>query len=160
MRACGLTILIPLFLSIPVAAADEPRKPNIIILLADDLGYGDLGFQGGKDVPTPHLDALAQSGTRCSNAYVTCPVCSPTRAGLLTGRYQQRFGHEFNPAFLRFSGKGLGLPLSEKTIADRLKDAGYATGHIGKWHLGEEEPFHPLSRGFTESCGFFIIAHK
>jgi arylsulfatase A-like enzyme len=140
--------------------AESPRKPNIILLVADDLGYGDPGFQGGKDVPTPHLDALASSGCRCTDGYASAPVCSPSRAGFLTGRYQQRFGHEFNPAFLRFGGKGLGLPLSEKTMADRLKEAGYATGHIGKWHLGEEEPFHPLNRGFSDTFGFMLSAHN
>src|SRR6516225_11206181 len=80
-----------------VLAADTARRPNIVILLADDLGYADLGFQGCKDIPTPNLDALAKSGVRCTNGYVSGPYCSPTRAGLLTGRYQQRFGHEFNP---------------------------------------------------------------
>ena len=133
---------------------------NVIVLLADDLGYGDLGFQGGKDVATPHLDALARSGVRCTNAYVSCPVCSPTRAGLLTGRFQQRFGHEFNPAFVRFGGAGQGLPVGEKTIADRLKGAGHATTLLGKWHLGEEERFHPLNRGFDESFAFLTGAHS
>ena len=75
----------------------EARRPNIVLIVADDLGYADLGFQGGKDIPTPHLDALAAGGVRCTNGYVSGPYCSPTRAGLLTGRYQQRFGHEFNP---------------------------------------------------------------
>jgi arylsulfatase A-like enzyme len=146
-----------LFLTAPAPAADAPA--NVVVLLADDLGYGDVGFRGGKDVPTPHLDALARSGVRCTSAYVSCPVCSPTRAGLLTGRYQQRFGHEFNPAMLRFGGAGQGLPVAEKTVADRLKAAGYPTTLLGKWHLGEEEPFHPLNRGFGESFAFLTGAH-
>src|SRR5215469_17009495 len=115
-------------------AADKARRPNVIVLLADDLGYADLGFQGCKDIPTPHLDALAKSGVRCSNGYVSGPYCSPTRAGLLTGRYQTRFGHEFNPA-----GGNQGLPLSETTIADRFRANGYATGWVGKWHLGSAD---------------------
>src|SRR5581483_11616743 len=94
--AAALLVLSTLFLS-SSPAAELARKPNIVILLADDLGYADLGFQGCKDIPTPHLDALAKSGVRCTNGYVSGPYCSPTRAGLLTGRYQTRFGHEFNP---------------------------------------------------------------
>jgi arylsulfatase A-like enzyme len=143
------------------AAADAAdRRPNVLILVADDLGYGDVGFQGGTQVPTPNIDALAKSGVRCTSGYVSCPVCSPTRAGLLTGRYQQRFGHEFNPAVLAAGGTGQGLPVSETTIADRLKAAGYATGLVGKWHQGEEEQFHPLNRGFGEFFGFLRGAHS
>lgn len=107
-----------------LAADPKPRgadkRPNIVFIVADDLGYADLGFQGGKDIPTPHIDSLAQSGTRFSCGYVSGPYCSPTRAGLLTGRYQQRFGHEFNPGGEGGSGT-LGLPVTETTIADRLK---------------------------------------
>src|SRR3954447_4624701 len=97
-----------------------PRKPNIVILLADDQGYADTGFQGCKDIPTPNIDSLATNGVRCTNGYVSGPYCSPTRAALLIGRYQQRFGHEFNPG----GGKGPngpGLPLTETTMAQRLK---------------------------------------
>src|SRR5215472_3878424 len=124
-------------------ADDKARKPNLVILLADDLGYADLGFQGCKDIPTPHLDALAKSGVRCTSGYVSGPYCSPTRAGLMTGRYQTRFGHEFNPG----TGPNVGLPLSEKTMADRLSAAGYVTGWVGKWHLGRAAKFHPARRG-------------
>jgi arylsulfatase A-like enzyme len=141
-------------------AAQEKRKPNVIILLADDLGFADLGLHGNKDIATPHIDSLAANGARCTNGYVTCPVCSPTRAGLLTGRYQQRFGHEFNPAMLRFGGAGQGLPLDQKTIADYLRAAGYATALFGKWHLGEEDAYHPLQRGFHEFFGFLTGAHS
>ncbi len=137
-----------------VATAAEPaRKPNIIVLLADDLGYNDVGFQGSKDIATPHLDALAKAGVRCTDGYVSCPVCAPTRCGLLTGRYQQRFGYEFNGGGAK-PKVPLGLPVSEKTSADLLKAAGYATGAIGKWHLGKDPKFHPLARGFTELYGF------
>jgi arylsulfatase A-like enzyme len=137
-------------------AAEAPRRPNVVILLADDLGYADVGFHGCKDIPTPHLDALAKSGVRCSNGYVSGPYCSPTRAGLMTGRYQTRFGHEFNPGN---AGPNIGLPLTETTLADRLKGAGYATGWVGKWHLGAAARFHPQKRGFAEAFGFLGGAH-
>ncbi len=137
--------------------AADPAKPNIVIILADDLGHADLGFQGCRDIPTPHVDSLAQGGVRCSNGYVSGPYCSPTRAGLLTGRYQQRFGHEFNPGGNR--NANFGLPLSETTLADRLKSAGYVTGLVGKWHLGEEPRFRPGRRGFDEFFGFLGGGH-
>lgn len=140
-----------------MAGNQTAAKPNVVVILADDLGYADLGFQGGKDIPTPHLNALAASGVRCTNAYVSGPYCSPTRAGFLTGRYQTRFGHEFNP------GEGsdtIGLPLTETTIANRLKEAGYATGLVGKWHLGSAAKFQPRERGFDEFFGFLGGGHS
>jgi arylsulfatase A-like enzyme len=140
------------------AAADGP-KPNIVILLADDLGYADVGFQGVRDIPTPHLDSLARNGVRCTNGYVSGPYCSPTRAGLMTGRYQQRFGHEFNPGGEGQGARAFGLPLSESTIANRLKAAGYATGLVGKWHLGSAPEYQPGRRGFDEFFGFLGGAH-
>jgi arylsulfatase A-like enzyme len=143
-----------------VRASEPPHLPNIIILLADDLGYADISLHGCRDIRTPHIDSLATDGVRCSSGYVSCPYCSPTRAGLLTGRYQQRFGHEFNPALLKDGGKGQGLHPNEVTIAQRLKEAGYATALIGKWHQGEEEQFHPLNRGFQEFFGFLPGAHS
>jgi arylsulfatase A-like enzyme len=134
-----------------------------VILLADDLGYADVGFQGCRDIPTPNIDALAAGGVRCTSGYVSGPYCSPTRAGLLTGRYQQRFGHEFNPGPRGEPGgdrtDSIGLPLTEKTLADRLKAAGYATGMFGKWHLGAAPKFHPQQRGFEEYFGFLGGAH-
>lgn len=138
------------------------RKPNVLVILADDLGYADVGFQGCKDIPTPHIDALAQGGVRCSNGYVSGPYCSPSRAGLLTGRYQQRFGHEFNPGPRGEPGgadTSIGLPLTETTFADRFRAAGYATGAVGKWHLGVAPKFHPQQRGFDEYFGFLGGAH-
>src|SRR5262245_6082723 len=140
-----------------VWAADLAKKPNIVILLADDQGYADTGFQGCKDINTPNIDALAKGGVRCTNGYVSGPYCSPTRAGLMTGRYQQRFGHEFNPG--PTPEPGFGLALTETTLAQRLKDAGYTTGMVGKWHLGFEKQFHPLSRGFQSYFGFLGGAH-
>jgi len=140
------------------AEAEAPaRKPNVVVILSDDQGYADVGFQGCKDVPTPNQDALAQSGVRFTNGYVSCPVCSPTRAGVNTGRYQQRFGHEFNPG--PDAGPNFGLPLTETTLASLMKKAGYATGMVGKWHLGFEPQFHPLQRGFDEFFGFLGGAH-
>ena len=133
-------------------------RPNIVVLLADDMGFADVGFQGSQDIPTPHIDALARSGVRCSNGYVSGPYCSPTRAGLLTGRYQQRFGHEFNPGGEAGSGK-LGLPTTETTLVERLRAGGYRTGLVGKWHLGTDPEFHPLKRGFDEFFGFLGGAH-
>lgn len=137
------------------AEAGGQRRPNILVIVADDMGYHDAGFQGCKDIPTPKLDSLAQRGVRCTSGYVSGPYCSPTRAGLLTGRYQTRFGHEFNPG----GGDNVGLPLSETTLANRLKAAGYATGLVGKWHLGSGAKYHPQQRGFDEFFGFLDGAH-
>jgi len=135
-------------------------RPNIVLIVADDLGYGDLGFQGGQDVPTPNLDGLAASGVQLTNGYVSCPVCSPTRAGLATGRYQQRFGHEFNPGQAKPNADvTVGLPLTEKTLASALHDAGYTTANVGKWHLGAADGYRPLQRGFDEFYGFLGGAH-
>lgn len=128
------------------------ERPNILVILADDLGYADVGFQGSKDIPTPHLDRLAKTGIRCTDGHVSHPFCSPTRAGLMTGRYQQRFGHENNPAWLP-GDTVAGLPLGETTLPQVLKKAGYATGMVGKWHLGAHPQFHPCSRGFDEYFG-------
>jgi len=133
--------------------AREPARPNVLLIVGDDMGYADVGFHGCNDIPTPHLDALAASGVRFTNGYVSGPYCSPTRAGLMTGRYQTRFGHEFNP------GGSQGLPLGEKTLADRLKAAGYLTGLVGKWHLGAQPEMHPQKRGFDEFFGFLGGAH-
>lgn len=138
----------------PLAGA----RPNVLVIMVDDLGYADLGVHGGREVRTPNIDALAAAGVRCTSGYVTAPYCSPSRAGLLTGRYQTRFGHEFNPHVGEESV--LGLPLGERTIADRLKSAGYATAVIGKWHQGFTADRHPQSRGFDEFFGFLVGAHN
>jgi arylsulfatase A-like enzyme len=140
----------------PVDAA--PARPNVLVIVADDLGYSDLGVQGGKDVPTPHLDALAASGVRCTSGYVSAPYCSPSRAGLLTGKYQTRFGHEFNPHV--GDETKLGLPLDQETVADRLRAAGYATGLVGKWHQGFGPAHHPQARGFDDYFGFLVGGHN
>ncbi|MBN1509046.1 MAG: sulfatase [Sedimentisphaerales bacterium] len=149
------TALIVMLLTLQVCSAGlaGPARPNILFIVADDMGYADAGFHGCKDIPTPNLDALAASGVRFTSGYVSGPYCSPTRAGLMTGRYQTRFGHEFNP------GGTSGLPLTERTIAERLKAAGYVTGLVGKWHLGAQGEFHPQRRGFDEFYGFLGGAH-
>ncbi len=136
------------------AQEKKKRPPNIVILLADDLGYADVGFHGGKDIATPNVDALAKAGTRFTSGYVSGPYCSPTRAGLLTGRYQNRFGHEFNPA-----GGKAGLPINQVTMAQRMAALGYATALIGKWHLGSDAKMTPTERGFQDYFGFLGGAH-
>ena len=136
----------------PDAGAQE-RRPNIVVIVADDMGYADIGVHGSKDIPTPNIDALAATGIRFTDAYVTGLYCSPTRAGLMTGRYPQRFGHEFN-LNVGNSHRDLGLPVGETTMADRLKAAGYRTALFGKWHLGFADRFHPMARGFDEFFGF------
>ena len=134
--------------------------PNIVLLFADDAGYADFGFHGSKTMITPNLDRLASRGIRFTQAYVSDPTCGPSRAGILTGRYQQRFGFEENnvPGFMSANsaadGEEMGLPLNEKTIADYLKTLGYKTAVYGKWHQGGADRFHPLNRGFDEFYGF------
>ncbi len=135
------------------------EKPNILIIVSDDQGYEDAGFQGGKDVPTPHLDKLAASGVRCTSGYVTYPVCSPSRAGLLTGRYQARFGHENNPVYDPLDANE-GLPLTEKLLPEFLQPAGYTTAWLGKWHLGSSPAHVPWQRGFDETYGFIGGGHR
>ncbi len=139
--AIGLTLIAP-------AVAAPTRKPNVLVILSDDVGWGEYGFQGGKDIPTPNIDSIARNGVRCTQGYVSGPYCSPTRAGFLTGRYQTRFGHENNTVPVL-----LGLPLTETTIADRLRAQGYATCAVGKWHLGRAPQYRPTKRGFDEFFG-------
>jgi arylsulfatase A-like enzyme len=147
MLAFGLAIPLP---------ASSAEKPKILFLVGDDMGHADVGLNGCQDIPTPNLDALAKSSVRFTNGYVSGPYCSPTRAGLLTGRYQTRFGHEFNPGG---EGGEHGLPTSETLIPARLKKVGYATALTGKWHLGSADQFHPQQRGFDEFFGFLGGAH-
>jgi arylsulfatase B len=139
--------------------ADSQRRPNIVLILADDLGYGELGCQGNAEIPTPHIDSIAAGGVRFTAGYVTGPNCSPSRAGLLAGRYGTRFGHEFNPIGAQNENPAFGLPLAETTLAEVLRDAGYATGAIGKWHLGGAAPYHPQRRGFDSFFGFLHEGH-
>lgn len=131
-----------------VAGAVTARPPNVVLFFADDLGWGELGCQGNREIPTPHIDSLARDGVRCTQGYVAATYCSPSRAGLLTGRYPTRFGHEFNAV-----AQQSGLPLTETTLATRLSAHGYATVCIGKWHLGNSAAYHPTARGFHEFYG-------
>jgi arylsulfatase A-like enzyme len=140
--------------ALPAVAAE--KKPNVIVFLSDDVGYGEYGFQGNKQIPTPNIDSIAKNGVRFTQGYVAATYCSPCRAGLLTGRYPTRFGHEFNEGGGAGIGKGpvpFGLPLDQKTLADALKAQGYATAAVGKWHLGGGEKYLPMSRGFDEFYG-------
>ncbi len=143
-------------------ASPKTAPPNIILIVADDLGYGDLGFQGSSQIKTPHIDRLAADGVVCTSGYVSAPVCSPSRAGLLTGRNQPSFGYDNNLAENQpgFDPEYGGLPVDLKTIADHLKPHGYVSGLIGKWHLGSLPQFHPLERGFDEFWGFLGGGHN
>jgi arylsulfatase A-like enzyme len=143
-----------------LARAGEART-NIVLILADDLGYGDLSIHGSKQIQTPQIDSIAENGVRFSQAYVTSAVCAPSRAGLLTGIHQASFGFcdNLTPVQRGHDPEFVGLPIQQKTIADRLKKQGYATGIIGKWHLGELPQFHPLQRGFDEFCGYLGGGH-
>lgn len=157
-----LRLLLPLFLLasyfLSFTSSWASPRPNIVVIVADDLGYADVGFNGCADIPTPNIDSLARSGARFSNGYVTHAYCSPSRAGLLSGRYQQRFGHEANPTYLPDDTK-VGLPVTETLLPRLLADAGYATGAVGKWHLGAAPCFRPQARGFAEFFGFLGGGH-
>ena len=135
-----------------VLSAQAATKPNIVVLVSDDAGYNEFSMHGAKHFPTPRIDSIAANGVRFTQGYTSGTVCSPTRAGLLTGRYQNRFGHEFNvpPAYSESNG----LSLAETTLPDVLKGAGYRTIALGKWHLGYAPKFHPMARGFTDYYGF------
>ncbi|MEQ1748012.1 MAG: sulfatase-like hydrolase/transferase [Prosthecobacter sp.] len=140
------TLLVLLALCSSLCAA---TKPNIVIFYLDDMGWAQPGAYGGKLAPTPNMDRLATDGVRFTNGYSSGCVCSPGRVGLMTGRYQARTGHDANP-----TREGRELLLSEKTMAQHLKPAGYTTGIVGKWHLGDTAPeFMPLARGFDFAMG-------
>jgi arylsulfatase A-like enzyme len=137
------------------AEAAAAQKPNIIVILADDLGYADISAYGIHRIDTPNIDSIGNEGIMFTDGYASAPVCAPSRAGLQTGRYQDRFGFEFNngPA-LRDLVQGLGLAVGEITIADQLRKNGYHTGAIGKWHMGSQDQFYPTNRGYDEFVGF------
>ncbi|MGE5608113.1 MAG: sulfatase-like hydrolase/transferase, partial [Bacillota bacterium] len=155
MSAGAAGLLVPGLFS---RGASTGRRPNVIVILIDDLGYADLSCHSATDVQTPNIASLAKNGIDFTQGYVSAPQCSPSRAGLLTGRYQQRFGHEWNAAPKEASAT-VGLPLSQRTLADVFKANGYATGMVGKWHLGLNPYFHPLKRGFQEFFGFLDSSH-
>jgi arylsulfatase A-like enzyme len=149
MKARVLFRLSLILASLAQALAAAASQPNIVIFYADDLGWGELGCQGfTKDIPTPHIDSLAKNGLRFTNGYVAATYCSPSRAGLLTGRYPTRFGHEFNAV-----ANTVGLRSDQITLATRLKTLGYATAAVGKWHLGSQPENRPTRRGFDEFYG-------
>lgn len=177
IRQASLLALATISAASPAAAGpDAARKPNIILIYADDMGYGDLSAFGNPHIQTRHLDALAREGVKFTSGYTSAPLCSPSRAGLLTGRYQQRFGFELQVSSGAFPDKRFeqkpdgsyiavdrdtsdfdrrGVPVSEHTIAEILRPQGYATGVIGKWHLGHRPQFQPQNRGFDYSLVFY-----
>ncbi|TVP82962.1 MAG: N-acetylgalactosamine 6-sulfate sulfatase, partial [Puniceicoccaceae bacterium] len=135
-----------------LSAAPRQDAPNLIVIMTDDQGYDDVSYSGGTEIPTPNIDRIAADGAYFTDAYVTYTVCGPSRAGFITGRYQQRFGFERNPAW-RPQDPTVGLPVEERTLADVLGEVGYTSSIIGKWHLGSHDNFHPLNRGFDEFYG-------
>ncbi|MGA9638500.1 sulfatase-like hydrolase/transferase, partial [Flavobacterium sp.] len=155
-----MIVFLMAFMPMKITAQKSNQKTNIIFLFADDAGYNDFGFQGSKYFKTPNLDKLASEGMIFKEAYTTDSVCGPSRAGLLTGMYQQRYGIEENnvPGYMsessRLNDDEMGLPLNIKTIADYLHPLGYKSIVLGKWHLGNADRYHPLKRGFDEFYGF------
>ena len=158
MRQLALTLLV-VFLASPFAAADD--RPNFVIMVADDLGYGDLGSYGHPTIRTPHIDRLADEGLRFTDGYAAAPVCTPARVGLLTGRISSRVGvYDWIPP-----GSDVHLPVEETTVAELLRDAGYETVYLGKWHLngglGTDQP-QPDNHGFDHwfaTTGFAMPTH-
>jgi len=150
--------ILPLLLLFTIPAFGETR-PNIVVILADDMGYGEVGCQECGAIPVPHIDSIAKNGIRFTDGYANHPVCSPSRAGLLTGRYQHRFGFEHNSGPEDYASKDFGITRSEPIIAERLKEAGYITGMVGKWHVGFEKGLRPVERGFDFFFGFLAGAH-
>src|SRR6478609_2866015 len=143
----GLLVLLLASVLTPVSSWSQDHKPNVVVFLSDDQGWGDLSIHGNKNLSTPNIDSLAKDGALFERFFV-CPVCSPTRAEFLTGRYHSRGGVR------DVSTGGERLNLDEKTMADAFKAAGYATGCFGKWHNGSQYPYHPNARGFDDYYGF------
>ncbi|MCG6156096.1 sulfatase-like hydrolase/transferase [Rubinisphaera margarita] len=135
------------------------QRPNVIVFLADDLGYAESAWRSEFDFPTPAIESIRRNGVCLTSGYVTASYCSPSRAALMTGRYQSRFGYEKNPVGAANEDPDVGLPVSEKTLAQYFKDAGYKTALVGKWHLGGTARFHPQRRGFDEFFGFLHEGH-
>ena len=164
--ASALLVLACLFSLARPAVSLAASPPNIIFILVDDMGYGDLGCTGAEDISTTHIDRIAAEGVQLTDFYANAPVCTPTRAGFMTGRWQQRLGIEFAFGYMveqkvLVDGKwvpepgfhALGLPLKAKTLANYLKELDYATGAFGKWHLGYKDVYNPVNRGFDEYFG-------
>ncbi len=142
-----------LALAVPFGATGR-EKPNVVVIVADDLGYAELGCYGNEQIPTPHIDSIAKNGVRFTDGYVTGPFCSTSRAGLMSGRYQTRFGYEFNPIGHHNEDPAVGIPHDETLLPEHLLEAGYVSALIGKWHLGGSAAFHPHRHGFDEFFGF------
>ncbi|QDV61912.1 sulfatase family protein [Crateriforma conspicua] len=144
-------------------AGDDTSRPNILVIMCDDLGYADVGFNGSTDIQTPNLDALAKAGTVCTSGYVAHPFCGPSRMGMMSGRYPHQFGAPFN---LPNSGQGAdayvehGIDPDEVLISTVMQRSGYFTAAVGKWHMGIQSSFHPNHRGFEEYYGFLGGGHK
>ena len=156
MRFFIFTILSLLIIS---CKSSSDYAPNIIVIISDDQGYADVGFHGSKEIFTPNIDRIASNGVVFSQGYVSYAVCSPSRAGLITGKYQNRFGYTRN-ILLAPKDSLMGLPLSEQTLPDVLNNVDYKTKAIGKWHLGAHESLVPERRGFDEFFGFIIGGHR
>lgn len=156
-KIAGLGLAVAGLTSLNCRAEQGSVKPNILLIMADDLGYADVSFTGGKDIPTPNIDRIAKEGIFLSQFYVTCPYCAPSRAAVLTGRYQQRFGMDNNP---RDGSAEDGIGAGEVLLPVQLKAAGYRTGLVGKWHLGAGEEHHPNRRGFDEFFGTVHGGHQ
>jgi len=158
-RVTRVVVLLTIVTGINAIAQPVQDRPNIVLLFADDLGYGETGCQGNDQIPTPNIDSIAKNGVRFTNGYVTAAYCSASRAGLLAGKYGTRFGYEFNPTGHHNADPRVGLPRSETTIAELMQNAGYATGLVGKWHLGGSAKANPLRHGFDEFFGFTHEGH-
>ena len=152
MKNILLLIVVVVQLQSPILLA-QTDSPNIVLIFADDLGYGDLGVFGNPEIKTPHLDQLAQEGQKWTHFYVADPVCTPSRAGLLTGRYPIRSGMTSKKRVVLFPDSSKGLPHSETTIAELVKTVGYTTAMIGKWHLGHLPDYLPMQHGFDSYYG-------
>ena len=147
-------LLVVILASISMTSfAVAKQQPNIVVIFADDLGYGDLGCFGHPTIATPELDRMAQEGMKLTQFYSAAPVCTPSRAALMTGRLPMRNGMCSNKRRVLFPDSALGIPEAELTIAEQLKSAGYATACIGKWHLGHLPPYLPTSNGFDSYFG-------
>jgi arylsulfatase A-like enzyme len=152
-------LAIALLCSTVCFAQTETKQPNLIVIMTDDMGYADVGFNGCQDIPTPNIDVIANEGVNFSSGYVSFPVCGPSRAGFLTGRYQDRFGFTTNPSIDPNNPKA-GLPVEEETMAEVLRKANYKSAIVGKWHMGTHPVFHPLERGFDYFYGFLSGGHN
>lgn len=160
----GALFVSGLIVALTSIAAAQPAtapsdRPNVIVIVDDDMGYADLSIQGDKQISTPNIDSIAKNGVRFTQGYTTGPYCSPSRAGLMSGRYQERFGYDFNPDGCYSEGPDIGLPRSEATMGEVFHAAGYRTEAIGKWHMGVKPELQPTGRGFDHFFGFLPAKH-